>query len=81
MKNFEDILNKFLKKDACIQVNTKKDLVNAFKTLLNDDQLRDDMSYRAAEVCMKNKGSSLEQCNTILKIIRGDKVEISNSNN
>ena len=59
----------------------KKDLVNAFKTLLNDDQLRDDMSYRAAEVCMKNKGSSLEQCNTILKIIRGDKVEISNSNN
>jgi hypothetical protein len=31
------------------------------------------MSYRAAEVCMKNKGSSSEQCNTILKIIRGDK--------
>jgi len=81
MKNFEDILKKFLQKDACIQIKTKKDLVNAFKTLLNDDQLRDDMSYRAAEVCIKNKGSSSEQCNTILKIIRGDKVEISNSNN
>jgi hypothetical protein len=43
--------------------------------------LRDDMSTRAAEVCLKSQGSLQEQCNTILKIIRGDKIEISNSNN
>jgi hypothetical protein len=43
--------------------------------------LRDDMSTRAAEVCSRSQGSLKEQCNTILEIIRGDKVEISNSNN
>ena len=81
MKNFEDILENFIQNKACIQINNKKDLVTAFKALLNDEQLRDDMSTRAAEVCMKSKGSSQEQCTTILKIIRGDKIEISNSNN
>ena len=81
MKNFEDILQNFIQNKGCIQINNKKDLVNAFKALLNDEQLRDDMSTRAAEVCMKSKGSSQEQCTTILKIIRGDKIEISNSNN
>jgi len=81
MKNFEDILEKFIKNKGCIQVNSKKDLVNAFKTLLSDKQLRDDMSTKAVEVCMESQGSSEEQCTTILKIIRGDKIEISNSNN
>ena len=81
MKNFEDILEKFKKIKGCIQVNSKKDLVNAFKTLLSDKQLRDDMSTKAVEVCMESQGSSAEQCTTILKIIRGDKIEISNSNN
>ena len=81
MKNFEDILENFIQNKGCIQINNKKDLVNAFKALLNDEQLRDDMSTRAAELCMRSKGSSEEQCTTILKIIRGDKIEISNSNN
>jgi 3-deoxy-D-manno-octulosonic-acid transferase len=80
-KNFEDILEKFLKNQGCIQVSNKKDLVNAFKSLLSDRQLRDDMSSRAVEVCMKSQGSFDEQCNAILKIIRGDKIEISNSDN
>jgi hypothetical protein len=39
------------------------------------------MSLRAVEVCMKSQGSFDEQCNAILKIIRGDKIEISNSDN
>ena len=81
MKNFEDILEKFIKNKGCIQVNSKKDLVNAFKTLLSDKQLRDDMTTKAVEVCMESQGSSAKQCTTILKIIRGDKIEISNSNN
>ena len=81
MKNFSDIINEFKNQDACIQIQNEKELFNAFQTLLNDDELRDDMSTRAAEVCLKSQGSLQEQCNTILKIIRGDKIEISNSNN
>ena len=81
MKNFLDIVNDFKNHDACIQIQNEKELYNAFKTLLSDDELRDDMSTRAAEVCLRSQGSLQEQCNTILKIIRGDKVEISNSNN
>ena len=81
MKNFLDIVNDFKNHDACIQIQNEKELFNAFQTLLSDDELRDDMSTRAAEVCLRSQGSLQEQCNTILKIIRGDKVEISNSNN
>ena len=81
MKNFSDIIDEFKNQDACIQIQSEKDLFNAFQTLLNDDELRDDMSTRAAEVCIRSQGSLQEQCNTILKIIRGDKIEISNSNN
>jgi 3-deoxy-D-manno-octulosonic-acid transferase len=80
MKNFLDIINDFKNQDACIQIQNEKELFNAFQTLLNDDELRDDMSTRAAEVCLKSQGSLQEQCNTILKIIGGDRVEISNSN-
>ena len=81
MKNFLDIIDEFKNHNACIQIQNEKELFNAFQTLLNDDELRDDMSTRASEVCLRSQGSLKEQCNTILKIIRGDKVEISNSNN
>ncbi len=72
MKNFEDILTLFNNENACIQLKSKKDLYNAFKTLLNDDNLRDDMSERAVKICINGKGSTKEQCTNILKIIRGD---------
>ena len=81
MQNFSDIISEFKNQDACIQIQNKKELFNAFQTLLNDVELRDDMSTRAAEVCLRSQGSLQEQCNTILKIIRGDKIEINNSNN
>jgi 3-deoxy-D-manno-octulosonic-acid transferase len=80
MKNFLDIINEFKHNDACFQIYDEKELLNSSRTLLNDDELRDDMSTRAAEVCLKGQGSFQKQCNTILKIIRGDKIEISNSN-
>jgi 3-deoxy-D-manno-octulosonic-acid transferase len=80
VKNFLDIVNEFKHHDACFQILNEKELLNASKTLLNDDELRDDISTRAAEVCIKGQGSFQKQCNTILKIIRGDKIEISNSN-
>ena len=81
IKNFLDIVNEFKHHDACFQIHDEKELLNSSRTLLNDDELRDDMSTRAAEVCIKSQGSFQKQCNTILKIIRGDKIEISNSNN
>jgi 3-deoxy-D-manno-octulosonic-acid transferase len=80
IKNFLDIVNEFKHHDACFQIHDEKELLNSSRTLLNDDELRDDMSTRAAEVCLKGQGSLQKQCNTILKIIRGDKIEISNSN-
>ena len=80
VKNFLAIVNEFKHHDACFQILNEKELLNASKTLLNDDELRDDISTRAAEVCIKGQGSFQKQCNTILKIIRGDKIEISNSN-
>ena len=80
MKNFLDIINEFKNHDACFQIQNEKELLNTSKTLLNDVELRDDMSARAAEVCLRGQGSFQKQCNTILKIIRGDKIEISNSN-
>ena len=73
MKNFLDIMNEFKHHDACFQIQNEKELFNISKTLLNHNELRDDMSTRAAEVCLKGRGSFQKQCNTILKIIRGDK--------
>jgi 3-deoxy-D-manno-octulosonic-acid transferase len=81
MQNFSDIISEFKNQDACIQIQNEKELFNAFQNLLNDVELRDDMSTRAAEVCLRSQGSLQEQCDTILEIIRGDKIEISNSNN
>jgi 3-deoxy-D-manno-octulosonic-acid transferase len=66
-------MNEFKHHDACFQIQNEKELFNISKTLLNHNELRDDMSTRAAEVCLKGRGSFQKQCNTILKIIRGDK--------
>ena len=54
----------------------RKELVNAFKALLNSDKLRHDMTERAAEVCLKNQGSLNEQCNTILKLYEEIKLKL-----
>jgi 3-deoxy-D-manno-octulosonic-acid transferase len=70
MKNFEDVLAEFLKNGSCIQLNNDLEIFKAFKDLLTNDELRDDMVMKALDVCIDNTGSTKKQYNTILEIIR-----------
>ena len=70
MKNFEDVLAEFLKNGSCIQLNNDLKIFKAFKDLLTNDELRDDMVMKAVDVCINNTGSTKKQYNTILETIR-----------
>ncbi len=78
MKNFEDILDLFKDNSACIQIKSKTQLTNAFKELLNNNELRINMLDNATEVVAKNGGSSEKQFKYVRNLINN---EISNSNN
>ena len=78
MKNFEDILNLFKAKNACIQLLNSNDLSQSFRELLNNNELRINMIDNAIEVVAENRGSSERQFNNIIKLVN---YEISNSNN
>ena len=78
MKNFEDILNLFKAKNACIQLLNSNDLSQSFRELLNNNELRINMIDNATEVVAENRGSSEKQFNNIIKLVN---YEISNSNN
>lgn len=69
MKNFEDVLSLFLKKDACIQLKSPVQLHDAFKKLLNNDELRTHMIDNAIRVVSENKGSSNQQYKYIKHLI------------
>ena len=69
MKNFEDVLSLFLKKDACIQLKSPLQLYDAFKKLLNNDELRTYMIDNAIRVVSENKGSSNQQYKYIKHLI------------
>ena len=69
MKNFEDVLSLFLKKDACIQLKSPVQLYDAYKKLLNNDELRTHMIDNAMRVVSENKGSSNQQFKYIKHLI------------
>ena len=69
MKNFEDVLSLFLKKNACIQLKSPVQLHDAFKKLLNNDELRTHMIDNAIRVVSENKGSSNQQYKYIKHLI------------
>ena len=69
MKNFEDVLSLFLKKDACIQLKSPVQLHDAFKKLLNNDELRTHMIDNAIRVVSENKVSSNQQYKYIKHLI------------
>ena len=69
MKNFEDVLSLFLKKDACIQLKSPVQLYDAYKKLLNNDELRTYMIDNAIRVVSENKGSSNQQYKYIKHLI------------
>ena len=76
--SFEDVLNLFKDKNACIQLLNSNDLVNSYRELLNNNELRINMIDNAIGVVAENKGSSEKQFNNIKKLIN---YETSNSNN
>ena len=78
MKNFEDILTLFQAENACVQLESHTELSNAYRELLNNDELRINMVDNASEVVAKNIGSSDKQYKHIHDLIN---YEISNSNN
>ena len=78
MKNFEDIVNIFNDKNACIQLNSYKELTCAFKELLNNDEYRINMIDNASDVVAKNRGSTEIQYKFIQDFL---KHETNNSNN
>ena len=78
MKNFEDIVSIFNDQNACIQLQSHKELSNAFKELLNNDEYRINMIDNASKVVAKNRGSSEIQYKYINDFIKD---ETYNSNN
>ncbi len=78
MKNFEDILNLFKNDNACVQIESKSELINVYKELLNNNELRMNMVDNATKVVANNRGSSDKQFKYINDLIN---YEISNSNN
>ena len=69
MKNFEDILNLFLRRDACLQIEKPDELTDAYKKLLKNNELRKHMIDNALKVVSENKGSSLIQYEHIKNLI------------
>ena len=67
MYNFHDVLELFSKNNACLQVSKDLNVLDAFKDLLNNQTLRENMSANALEICIKNQGSIDKQCMGILE--------------
>ncbi len=78
MRNFKDILGLFKDQHACMEINNSDELFNAYKELLNNNELRVNMIDNAAMVVSNNSGSSEKQYKYIIEIIKN---ETSNSNN
>ena len=78
MRNFKDILGLFKDQDACMEINNSDELFNAYKELLNNNELRINMIDNASMVVSNNSGSSEKQYKYIIEIIKN---ETSNSNN
>ena len=70
MRNFKDILNLFLEKNACLKLNNPDELFDAFKKLLNNDKLRTHMIDNAYNIVDENKGSSNIQYNYLKDLIK-----------
>ena len=74
MHNFQDILKLFVDEDACLQIDKNLDVLSGFKDLLNNNSLRENMSSKAFEICLKNKGSTDKQCTGIIEMINKKEV-------
>ncbi len=69
-RNFEDIVQSFVSKEACIRLNHSDELTQAFKKLIDNDLLRQQMIDNALKVIIENKGSTEKQSNYIKNILK-----------
>ena len=69
MKNFEDVVDQYIRQSACIQLKDASELYDAFIRLLNDDELKINMIDNSLKVFEKNQGSLEKQYNYINKLL------------
>jgi len=65
--NFEDIVQEFIDKQACVQVLNQVQLLDAIEFFARDRQAADKYVHRAREVVEKNKGSTEVQGSYIIR--------------
>ena len=64
--NFEDIVQEFLNKDACIGVTDEDELLDAMNFFIGDFKIAEQYALRAKEVVERNKGSTELQASYII---------------
>ena len=69
-RNFEDIVESFLSKKACIRLNHSDELTQAFKKLIDNDLFRQQMIDNAIKVITENQGSTEKQFKHIKNILK-----------
>ena len=69
MKNFEDVVDQYIRQSGCIQLKDASELYDAFIRLLNDDELKINMVDNSLKVFEKNQGSLEKQYNYINKLL------------
>jgi 3-deoxy-D-manno-octulosonic-acid transferase len=69
MKNFKDVLDLFLARNACLQIENPNQLSDAYKKLLENNELRKHLIDNALNVIDENQGSSEEQYKQIKNLI------------
>ena len=69
MKNFEDVVDQYIRQSGCIQLKDASELYDAFIRLLNNDELKVNMIDNSLKVFENNQGSLEKQYNYINKLL------------
>ena len=67
--NFEDIVDEFISSDAALLVRSKVELVNAYRDVIQDENLATSLSSNAKNIIKKRRGSTVIQLSYIMDII------------
>ena len=68
--NFEEIVDEFISSDAALRVENKTELVNAYRDVIQDENLATSLSSNAKNIIKKRRGSTVIQLSYIMDIIR-----------
>lgn len=67
--NFEEIVDEFISSDAALLVRNKIELVNAYRDVIQDENLATSLSSNAKNIIKKRRGSTVIQLSYIMDII------------